>query len=171
MQVSNRKIGLRFIRVRAKRRVGRTSTLIRAEQGEKTLLIIKPDAVMRNLIGEILHRVEVSQFKIKAMKMVFLNEEDARKFYAVHQKKPFYEPLVRYMSSGPSLVALLERENAVNALRELVGKTNPKEASLGTIRRDYGLDKRRNSVHASDSPQTATQEIAFFFDKSDYADS
>lgn len=130
---------------------------------EKTLLIIKPDAVQRNLIGEIVSRLEKSRFKIKAMKMVHLKPEEARKFYAVHEGKPFLADLVAFMSSGPVVPMALEKENAVADLRKLIGATDPKEAQAGTIRYDLAIDKGKNSVHASDSPENAKVEIAFFF--------
>jgi nucleoside-diphosphate kinase len=130
---------------------------------EKTLLIIKPDAVQRNLIGEILSRLEKSRFKIRALKMVHLKPEEARRFYAVHEGKPFLADLVAFMSSGPVVPMALEKENAVADLRKLVGATDPKEADPGTIRYDLAIDKGKNSVHASDSPENAQTEIAFFF--------
>jgi len=130
---------------------------------ERTLLIIKPDAVRRRLVGEILHRIEVDGFEIIAMKMVRLSERQARGFYAVHKHKPFYEPLCKFMTSGRSVLCVLERENAIANLRQLVGSTNPKEAAFGTIRHDYATDTRQNCVHASDSPESAHREINFFF--------
>ena len=134
---------------------------------EKTLLIIKPDAVSRNLIGEILARVEKSRFKIKAMKMVQLKPADARKFYAVHEGKPFLEELVAFMSSGPVVPVWLEKENAVADLRKLIGATNPKNADPGTVRHDLAIDMGKNSVHGSDSPENAKVEIEFFFSNSE----
>ncbi len=130
---------------------------------EKTLLIIKPDAVGRNLIGEIVSRLEKSRFKIKAMKMVRLKPEEARKFYTVHEGKPFLTELVAFMSSGPVVPMALEKENAVADLRKLIGATDPKQADPGTIRHDLAIDKGKNSVHASDSPENALIEIEFFF--------
>ncbi len=133
---------------------------------EKTLLIIKPDAVGRNLTGEIISRLEKSRFKIRAMKMVHLKSEEARKFYAVHEGKPFLTDLVEFMSSGPVVPIFLEKENAVADLRKLIGATDPREADPGTIRYDLAIDKGKNSVHASDSPENARTEIAFFFPNS-----
>ncbi len=133
---------------------------------ERTLLIIKPDAVRRGLIGEILHRIEVDGFSIIAMKMTQLTMRQARGFYAVHRHKPFYEPLCKFMTSGRCVLCVLERDNAIASLRQLVGSTNPKEAAFGSIRHDYATDTRQNCVHASDSPESARREIAFFFQPS-----
>ncbi len=130
---------------------------------QRTLLIIKPDAVRRGLVGEILHRVEVDGFQIISMRMLRLTERQARGFYHVHKAKPFYEPLCKFMVSGRCIVCALEREGAIESLRQLVGKTNPKEAAFGTIRHDYATDTRQNCVHASDSPESAAREIGFFF--------
>jgi nucleoside-diphosphate kinase len=130
---------------------------------KKTLLLIKPDAVERNLIGEIVSRVEGAKFKIMALKMVRLGAEDAEKFYQVHREKPFFNDLIESVTSGEVVVVLLEKENAVQDLRRLVGNTDPRESEKGTIRSDLGLDVTRNSVHASDSNETATFEIDFFF--------
>lgn len=130
---------------------------------EQTLLIIKPDATERHLYGHIIQRLENSRFEILAMKMVRLSQEEARQFYAVHEGKPFYDALVEFMTSGSVVPILLERENAISALRELAGATDPAKAACGTIRHDIGLDVQRNSVHASDAPETARKEIAFFF--------
>jgi len=130
---------------------------------ERTLLIIKPDATERRLIGEILRRVETAHFRIAQLKLVELSVEDAREFYAIHNGKPFFDGLVEYMSSGAAVVAVLEKDNAVIDLRTLVGATDPTEAPLGTIRHDFGLDVKRNSVHASDAVDTAETEIRFLF--------
>ena len=130
---------------------------------EKTLLLIKPDAVERNLIGEILKRVEDAGFKIIGLEMGELPHSRAEKFYQVHLGKPFFEKLVEYMSSGKVVAVMLERDNAVKKLRELVGATDPKEAKPGTIRHDLALDGRRNSVHASDSGLNVEFESKFFF--------
>ena len=130
---------------------------------QRTLLIVKPDAVRRCLVGEILHRIEVDGFQILAMRMTRLTERQARGFYAVHRAKPFYDPLCKFMTSGRCVLCVLERENAIENLRQLVGKTNPKEAAFGSIRHDYATDTRQNCVHASDSPASAQREIGFFF--------
>jgi len=134
---------------------------------EKTLLIIKPDAVSRNLIGEIVSRVEKARFKIKAMKMVQLKPAEARRFYAVHEGKPFLDELVAFMSSGPVVPMVLEKENAVADLRKLIGATNPAKADPGTVRHDLAIDMGKNSVHGSDSPENAKVEIEFFFPNSE----
>lgn len=130
---------------------------------ERTLLMIKPDAVERNLIGRIIDRLETSGFRIVQLKMLHLTAQRARQFYQVHAGKPFLDELVRYMSSGPIVAMALERENAVAALRELIGATDPAQAACGTIRQNYALDIGKNSVHASDSPENAAVEIAFHF--------
>ena len=130
---------------------------------QRTLSIIKPDAVRRNLIGAILARLEQQGFSIVAAKMVRLSKEQAEGFYAEHQGKPFFESLVTYMMSAPVLVSVLEKENAVQDYRTLMGATNPEAAAEGTIRRDFALSQRENSVHGSDSLESAAREIAYFF--------
>ena len=130
---------------------------------QRTLSIIKPDAVRRNLIGAILARLEQQGFSIVAAKMVRLSKEQAEGFYAEHQGKPFFEPLVAYMTSAPVLVSVLEKENAMQDDRTLMGATNPEAAAEGTIRRDFALSQRENSVHGSDSLESAAREIAYFF--------
>lgn len=130
---------------------------------QRTLSIIKPDAVKRHLIGAILARFEQQGFNIAAAKIVQLNREQAEGFYAEHQGKPFFEPLVEYMTSAPVFVSVLEKENAVQDYRTLMGTTNPETAAEGTIRRDFALSQRENSVHGSDSPESAAREIAYFF--------
>jgi len=132
---------------------------------QKTLLMIKPDAVRRDLIGEILSRVEKQKFKIVDLKMVRLSVDYAKRFYQIHQEKPFFADLIDSITSGPVVAVLLEKENAVEYLRRVVGKTDPQESEKGTIRSDLGLDVTRNSVHASDSEETAKFEIDFFFSK------
>ena len=130
---------------------------------ERTLLIIKPDATERDLIGHIVSRLEKARFKIVEMRMVNLNETQAREFYAVHEGKPFLDDLVAFMVSGPVVPMVLEKENAVADLRTLVGATNPAQAACGTVRNEIGLDIQRNSVHASDSVENAKVEIGHFF--------
>lgn len=130
---------------------------------ERTLAILKPDAVARNLIGEINRRIEEAGFKVVAMRMMHLSERQAREFYAVHRDKPFYEDLVRYMTSGPVVVEVLEREDAVSKWRELMGATDPKKAAPGTIRADFGTSIEENVVHGSDSLENAQKEIHYFF--------
>ncbi|MEW5795530.1 MAG: nucleoside-diphosphate kinase [Candidatus Zixiibacteriota bacterium] len=129
----------------------------------RTLLIVKPDAVQRRLVGHVISRLERAGFRIVEMRMLTLTEAKARAFYAVHEGKPFLESLVRFMTSGPVVPMLLERENAVDDLRTLIGATDPKKAACGTIRQEIALDIEKNSVHASDSDENATKEIAHFF--------
>jgi nucleoside-diphosphate kinase len=130
---------------------------------EQTLAIIKPDAVSRGLIGKILARVEEQGFRVRALRMVQLSKQTAQAFYQVHAERPFYESLTTYMSSGPVVPMLLERENGIQSLRDLMGATNPQQAAPGTIRRDYGENIERNAIHGSDAAATASVEIAFFF--------
>jgi nucleoside-diphosphate kinase len=132
---------------------------------EKTLSIIKPDGVSRGLIGNILQRFERSGFKIVAMKMIRMNKRQAQGFYAVHKEKPFFDSLTDFMSSGPCVVMILERENAISRNREIMGATNYKDAAEGTIRKDYATDIEKNVVHGSDSPETAAFEINYFFNQ------
>ena len=130
---------------------------------ERTLAIIKPDAVERRLVGEVTHRCEKAGFRIVAMKMLKLAKEQAREFYGVHRERIFFESLVHFMSQGPIVVIVLEGENVILRYRELMGATDPKKAVNGTIRRDLGMDIEHNIVHGSDSPETAKIEIPFFF--------
>ena len=132
-------------------------------QLERTLSIVKPDAVAKGAAGEILARVERAGLRIVALKMLHLSEEDARGFYAVHRERPFYDSLVAFMSSGPVVVSVLEGEDAIARYRALMGATNPAEADAGTIRKDFATDIERNAVHGSDGPDTARVEIAYFF--------
>ena len=130
---------------------------------ELTFSIIKPDAVRKNKIGEILARFESAGLKIVAARLEHLSSEKAQGFYAEHQGKPFFEELIKFMTSGPCLLQVLEGENAVNLNRELMGATNPQEAIEGTIRRDFAESIDANAVHGSDSPASAKREIEFFF--------
>jgi nucleoside-diphosphate kinase len=130
---------------------------------ERTLSIIKPDAVAKNVVGEILSRFEKADLRIIGARMVHLSREDAEKFYAVHSERPFFDALVSFMISGPVMVQALEGENAIATNRDLMGATNPKEAEAGTIRGDFAESIDANAVHGSDAPETAEQEIAFFF--------
>ncbi len=130
---------------------------------ERTLTIIKPDGVEQGHIGDILRMLEAHQFKIRAAKMLQLSKDQAAGFYAVHRGKPFFESLLSYISSGPVLVIVLEREDAISRLRELMGATNPEKADPGTIRKLYATSMERNAIHGSDGPDTAKTEIAFFF--------
>ncbi len=132
---------------------------------QRTLSIIKPDAVQRNLQGAILKIIQDSGLKIKAMKMLRLSKDEARGFYFVHQDKPFIDSLTDYMSSGPIVVSILEGENCIEKYREIMGATNPENAQEGTIRKAYALDIEKNSVHGSDAPETAQVEMAYFFSK------
>ena len=132
---------------------------------QQTLAIIKPDAIERNLLGEILGRIEGAGLRVRALKMVRMDKEQAKGFYAVHSDKPFFDSLTDYMSSGPAAVAVLEAENAVAAYRQLMGATKPEEAEAGTIRKDYAVDIEKNSVHGSDSPENAEREINYFFNQ------
>jgi nucleoside-diphosphate kinase len=125
-------------------------------------MMIKPDAVGRNLIGKITDRVEMSGLRVARMRMVHLRPEEARTFYRVHEGKPFLDSLVEFMSSGPIVALVVEGENAVRRLRDVVGATNPANAAEGTIRRDFALNIEKNSVHASDAVETARDEISFF---------
>lgn len=134
---------------------------------ERTLSIIKPDAVGSNNIGEILSRFEKSGLKIVAAKMLFLSPEQAKAFYKVHAHRPFFGELVSFMTTGPIFICVLEGEHAIAKNRELMGATNPKEAAPGTIRADFAKTIDKNAVHGSDSPETAKQEIAFFFKPSE----
>jgi nucleoside-diphosphate kinase len=130
---------------------------------ERTLSIIKPDAVARGLIGEIIKRFESTGLKIAAGKLLRLTPERAQAFYAVHKERPFYASLCAYMSSGPIFVSVLEGEGAIIRNREIMGATDPAKAAPGTIRRDCGKDVEKNAVHGSDGPETAASEIGFFF--------
>lgn len=129
-----------------------------------TLSIIKPDAVARGVIGEILTRFEAAGLKIAAAKLLRLTREQAQAFYAVHKERPFYPGLTEYMSSGPILAAVLEGAAAIAKNREIMGATDPAQAAPGTIRREWGRDVEKNAVHGSDGPETAAWEIAFFFE-------
>lgn len=134
---------------------------------QQTLSIIKPDATKRNLVGEILAVLEQNDFKIKGLKMAQLNQAQAEGFYAEHQGKPFFEPLVEFMMSGPIVVAVIEGENAIERYRTLMGATDPEKREKGTIRDRYALSYRENSVHGSDSENSAKREIAYFFSPND----
>ena len=130
---------------------------------ERTLSIVKPDAVGRQFIGEILKRFEAAGLKIVAGKLLRLTRDRAEKFYAIHKERPFFASLCDYMSSGPIFVSVLEGEDAIAKNREIMGATDPAKASPGTIRKDFGQDVEQNAVHGSDGPGTAAGEIAFFF--------
>jgi len=129
----------------------------------RTLLIVKPDATARNLIGHVINRLEKARFALVDLRLVRLSKDQARRFYAVHEGKPFLDGLVAFMSSGPVVPIVLEKDNAVEDLRALVGATDPAKAACGTVRNEIGLNIEKNSVHASDSDENAAKEIAFFF--------
>lgn len=130
-----------------------------------TFTIIKPSAVEDGFIGPILAKINEAGFRIAALKFTHLTEKDAQQFYAVHSERPFFNSLVTFMTSGPIVVAVLEKENAVEEFRKLIGATNPKDAAEGTVRKLYGRDMEANAVHGSDSPDNACIEADFFFSK------
>ncbi|NPA40478.1 MAG: nucleoside-diphosphate kinase [Thermodesulfobacteria bacterium] len=130
---------------------------------ERTLVMIKPDGVERNLIGKVISIFEENGLRVVALKKTRLSKEQAKAFYIVHKERPFYESLTDYMSSGPIVAMVLEGENAIKKVREIMGATDPKEAKEGTIRKLFGIDKEKNTVHGSDSPESANKEIPFFF--------
>jgi nucleoside-diphosphate kinase len=134
---------------------------------ERTLSIIKPDAVANNHIGEIIRRFESQGLKVAAARMLQMDKAQAAAFYAVHKERPFYQELVSYMCSGPVLVQVLEGQDAVKRNRDIMGATNPKDAAPGTIRADLATSVQENAVHGSDSPETARTEIEFFFTAED----
>jgi nucleoside-diphosphate kinase len=130
---------------------------------ERTFSIVKPDGVARNLIGEVLSRFEKAGLKVIAARMQHLSQRDAEGFYAVHAARPFFKDLVKYMTSGPVLLQVLEGENAIAKNREIMGATDPKKAAPGTIRADLAQSIEANTVHGSDAPETAAKEISYFF--------
>ncbi len=130
---------------------------------EKTFAIIKPDAVERKITGKIIQKIEENGFNIVAMKKLWLTKKEAEGFYAVHKGKPFFDSLTNYMSSGPCIAMVLEKEQAIAHWRKLMGATNPANAEEGTIRKEFALDLEKNSVHGSDAPETAEYEIKYFF--------
>ena len=134
---------------------------------ERTFSIIKPDAVAAGQAGQILAMIQAAGFKILAMRMTRLTEAQAREFYAVHSARPFFGGLVKFMTEGPIVVMALEREDAIKGLREVMGATNPANAAEGTVRKRFAADIERNCIHGSDAPETAEQELRFFFSTSD----
>lgn len=138
---------------------------------EQTFSIIKPDGVRRNVIGKIISRFESNGLRIVASRMVHLSKSEAEGFYAVHRERPFFNSLVEYMTSGPIIVQVLEGENAIAKNREIMGATNPAEAADGTIRKDFAVDIEQNTVHGSDAPETAAQEIKYFFSDTELVNS
>lgn len=130
---------------------------------ERTLAIIKPDAVSRKLTGDIIKRIEAAGLTLVALKLKHLTRAEAERFYDVHKARPFFSGLCDYMTSGPVAIAVLSGDRAIGRWRELMGATDPAKAAPGTIRKDFGLDVEKNSSHGSDAPETAAREIAFFF--------
>ena len=134
---------------------------------ERTFAIIKPDAVERNLIGKILERIESNGFKIAGMKKTQLSQKEAKGFYYVHKERPFFGSLTEFMCSGPVVLLVLEKENAITAWRDLMGATNPEDAKEGTIRKDFALSIEKNSTHGSDSAENAAYELSYFFSETE----
>ena len=130
---------------------------------ERTLAIIKPDATASGLIGKIIARIETEGFGIKAVKLKQLTMKEAQGFYAVHKERPFFNSLTEFMTSGPVVVMVLEADNAITKWRTLMGATDPKDADAGTLRKEFAENKERNACHGSDAPETAAQEISYFF--------
>ena len=130
---------------------------------ERSLVLIKPDAMRRGLAGTIINRLESQGLKLAAIRMLHLDKELAERHYAIHREKPFFEDLVKYITSAPIIASVFRGENAIEAIRKIMGPTDPAKASAGTIRGDFGVDIEQNSVHGSDSPQNAEQEIKLFF--------
>lgn len=137
---------------------------------EKTFAIIKPDACKRNVAGKILAKIEGKGFRVIAMKKIAMTRKQAEGFYAVHRGKPFFDSLTDFMSSGPCIVMVLEKENAIAAWRTLMGVTNPANADPGTIRKEFALSLEANAVHGSDAPETAEYEIKYFFSALEFTD-
>lgn len=137
---------------------------------ERTFSIIKPDAVSRNLTGDILSMIQGAGLKVVGMKMIHLTKAQAEGFYAVHKERPFFDSLTTYMCSGPVVCSVLEGENAISRYRELMGATNPAQAAEGTIRKKYAVSLEANSVHGSDAPETAAFEISYFFNALEIVD-
>ena len=135
-----------------------------------TLAIIKPDAVARGLAGKIVAHLEGAGFVVRAARLIKLSTAQAEAFYEVHRERPFYRSLVTFMTSGPALALALERDDAVARLREVIGATDPAEAKPGTVRKLYAESKERNAIHASDAPETAAREVAFFFPEAELRD-
>ncbi len=137
---------------------------------ERSLVLIKPDAMERGLGGAIIGRLQQQGLKLLALKMLHMDEALAKRHYAIHEGKPFFEELVRYITSTPIIASVFEGENAVDTIRQAMGTTDPAKAEAGTIRADYGLDIQRNATHASDAPETARVEIALFFTEDEILD-
>ena len=137
---------------------------------EQTLSIVKPDAVRKRAIGEIVRRFEAAGLRLVAGRLIHISAETAARFYVVHKDRPFYRGLTAFMSSGPIFVSVLDGDNAIARNREIMGATDPAKAAAGTIRRDFGTNVEQNAVHGSDAPDTARWEISFFFSQSDIHD-
>ncbi len=137
---------------------------------ERTLILVKPDAMERNLGGAVLARLEGAGLKLVALKILHIDEALANQHYAIHAGKPFFKDLIEYITSYPVIAAVFEGENAVEVARRTMGATNPQKAEAGTIRRDFGIDLQRNSVHGSDSPENAVKEIGLFFTKKEFVE-
>jgi len=135
---------------------------------QRTLSIIKPDGVTRGLIGEVVKRIESNRFKIVAMKMIFMTKIQAEGFYEVHRKRPFFDDLTNFMSSGPAVVMVLEGDGVIAKWRDMMGATNYEEAAEGTIRREFATDIEKNVVHGSDAPETAAFEVGYFFNSFEF---
>ncbi|MBM4240166.1 MAG: nucleoside-diphosphate kinase [Euryarchaeota archaeon] len=134
---------------------------------ERSFVMLKPDAVLRRLMGDIINRFEARGLKIVGVKMLNISRELAEEHYAEHEQKPFFNDLVEYITSGSTLAMVVEGDDCINLIRKMVGSTNPKESDIGTIRGDYALETGRNIIHASDSPKSAKREISLFFDDSE----
>jgi len=134
---------------------------------EKTLSIVKPDGIRKNVVGEVIKRFELHGLRIAALRMIRLSKDAAKRFYIVHKEKPFYDNLTSFMSEGPIVVMVVEGEQAITRVREIMGATNPKDAKPGTIRSDFASDVEHNIVHGSDSNDSAAYEIPFFFSSLD----
>ena len=134
---------------------------------EKTLSIVKPDGIRKNIVGEVIKRFELDGLRIAALKMIKLSKDEAKRFYIVHKEKPFYNSLTSFMSEGPIVVMVVEGEQAITKVREIMGATNPKDAQPGTIRSDFASDVEHNIVHGSDSNDSVAYEIPFFFSSLD----
>jgi nucleoside-diphosphate kinase len=135
---------------------------------ENTLGLIKPDGVRKNVIGQVIARYEAAGLKVVAMRMLVLSRKEAEGFYAVHRERPFFNALTEFMSSGPIVAVVLRGENAIAKNREVMGATNPKDAAVGTIRKDFATSIDENTVHGSDAPETAKEEIKYFFSNLDF---
>jgi nucleoside-diphosphate kinase len=136
---------------------------LKEEDMERTLSIVKPDGIQRHLIGEVIKRFEDNGLRVIALKMIWMDKNKAEGFYAVHRGKPFFESLTAFMSSGPSVVMVLEGDGVISKTRELMGATDPKQAKEGTLRRQFATNIEKNVIHGSDAPETAAFEIAYFF--------